>query len=70
MTAGPDQINSRGNIAKRRACFSLGVFAVCGMLTGNRTLHHVGLPWHWGYKGITTGVVANNLSALVGDTRT
>jgi formate dehydrogenase major subunit len=33
----------------------------------DRTVHHVGLPWHWGYKGVTTGDVVNNLSALVGD---
>jgi formate dehydrogenase major subunit len=33
----------------------------------DKTVHHVGLPWHWGYKGVTTGDVVNNLSALVGD---
>jgi formate dehydrogenase major subunit len=33
----------------------------------DRSVHHVGLPWHWGYKGVSTGDVANNLSALVGD---
>jgi formate dehydrogenase major subunit len=32
-----------------------------------KTVHHVGLPWHWGYKGLSKGDVANNLSALVGD---
>jgi formate dehydrogenase major subunit len=32
-----------------------------------KVVHHVGLPWHWGYKGISTGDVVNNLSALVGD---
>jgi formate dehydrogenase major subunit len=32
-----------------------------------KTVHHVGLPWHWGYKGIARGDVVNNLSALVGD---
>jgi formate dehydrogenase major subunit len=32
-----------------------------------RIVHHVGLPWHWGYKGLTRGDVVNNLSALVGD---
>jgi formate dehydrogenase major subunit len=32
-----------------------------------RTVYHVGLPWHWGYKGVSTGDVVNNLSALVGD---
>jgi len=30
-------------------------------------IHHVGMPWHWGYKGIVVGEVVNNLSALVGD---
>ena len=32
-----------------------------------RTVHHVGLPWHWGYMGVSKGDVVNNLSALVGD---
>ncbi len=35
---------------------------------GNRrTVHQVGLPWHWGYKGLTTGSVVNDLSSLVMD---
>jgi formate dehydrogenase major subunit len=34
---------------------------------GGKTVHHVGMPWHWGYKGIVTGDVVNDLSALVGD---
>lgn len=33
----------------------------------DKVVHHVGLPWHWGYKGVATGDVVNNLSALVGD---
>lgn len=32
-----------------------------------RTVHHVGMPWHWGYKGVVTGDVVNDLAALVGD---
>ena len=32
-----------------------------------RTVHQVGMPWHWGYRGIVTGDVVNELSALVGD---
>jgi formate dehydrogenase major subunit len=32
-----------------------------------KVVHHVGLPWHWGYKGLTTGDVANDLTALVAD---
>ncbi len=33
----------------------------------DKIVYHVGLPWHWGYKGVSTGDVPNNLSALVGD---
>ena len=32
-----------------------------------RTVHQVGMPWHWGYRGIVTGDVVNTLSALIGD---
>jgi len=32
-----------------------------------KTVHQVGMPWHWGYQGIATGDIANNTSALVGD---
>jgi formate dehydrogenase major subunit len=34
---------------------------------GYKSVHHVGLPWHWGYKGLSKGDVVNDLSALVGD---
>jgi formate dehydrogenase major subunit len=32
-----------------------------------RTIHHVGMPWHWGYEGLVTGEIVNELTALVGD---
>jgi len=32
-----------------------------------RTVHQVGMPWHWGYEGLVKGEVVNELSALVGD---
>ena len=32
-----------------------------------RTIHHVGMPFHWGYEGLATGAVVNELTALVGD---
>jgi formate dehydrogenase major subunit len=32
-----------------------------------RTVHQVGMPWHWGYEGVVTGAVVNELSAIVGD---
>ena len=30
-------------------------------------MHTVGLPWHWGYMGLVSGDVVNDLSALVAD---
>ena len=32
-----------------------------------KPVHHVGMPWHWGYQGVVTGSVVNDLSLLVGD---
>lgn len=32
-----------------------------------RTLHQIGLPYHWGYKGVVKGDVANDLLLLVAD---
>ena len=32
-----------------------------------KKIHHVGMPWHWGYQGISTGDVVNDLSALIAD---
>jgi formate dehydrogenase major subunit len=37
------------------------------MQIAGRTIHHVGLPWHWGYQGLVTGAVTNDLSLMVGD---
>jgi formate dehydrogenase major subunit len=31
---------------------------------GGRTVHQVGLPWHWGQNGLTTGDAANELTHL------
>jgi formate dehydrogenase major subunit len=32
-----------------------------------KTLHHVGMPWHWGYQGVVTGDVTNDLAPFVAD---
>jgi formate dehydrogenase major subunit len=32
-----------------------------------KTIHQVGMPWHWGYEGLSTGDVVNELTSLVGD---
>jgi formate dehydrogenase major subunit len=32
-----------------------------------RTVHQVGMPFHWGYRGVVTGDVTNELAAMVAD---
>ncbi len=33
-----------------------------------KTVHHVGIPLHWGFKGVTrSGYLANTLTPFVGD---
>jgi len=32
-----------------------------------KTVHQVGMPWHWGWQGSAHGDVVNNLTPLVGD---
>jgi formate dehydrogenase major subunit len=32
-----------------------------------KTVHEIGMPWHWGYQGHAVGDVPNNLSAIVGE---
>ena len=56
----------RGTIkAKALVTRRLRPFVINGTI-----VHLVGLPWHWGYQGVVTGPVVNDLSALVGDPNT
>ena len=32
-----------------------------------QTVHEIGIPWHWGYQGLASGDVTNDISALVAD---
>ena len=32
-----------------------------------KTVHQIGVPWHWGYNGIAKGDITNDLSATVAD---
>ncbi len=52
----------------------IGVAIVTGRLVplrvDGRVIHEVGLPWHWGYKGLVTGDSANLLTPYVGDANT
>jgi formate dehydrogenase major subunit len=35
-----------------------------------KTVHQIGVPWHWGFTGLCVGDSANNLSPYVGDANT
>src|SRR3989449_5542966 len=53
----------RGHIrAKALVTDRIGVMHV-----GGKLIHHVGMPWHWGWMGLSTGDVVNDLTAWVGD---
>ncbi|MDZ4133578.1 MAG: hypothetical protein U1E11_10625, partial [Dethiobacteria bacterium] len=40
------------------------------MMIQGEMRHVVGMPWHWGFKGMSTGAVTNDLTASVGDPNT
>jgi formate dehydrogenase major subunit len=40
---------------------------IAPLRVGDRTVHQVGIPYHWGYKGLTTGDSANDLFHLALD---
>jgi len=37
------------------------------LVVDGKTLHQVGMPWHFGYGGLAKGGIANDLSALIED---
>jgi formate dehydrogenase major subunit len=53
----------RGEIrAKALVTDRIGVMTIAG-----KPIHHVGMPWHWGWAGLSTGAVVNDLTSWVGD---
>ena len=40
------------------------------MQINGKRVHQIGLPWHWGFIGLSTGESANKLSPHVGDANT
>jgi formate dehydrogenase major subunit len=36
-------------------------------IINGQTVHEIGIPWHWGYQGLASGDVTNDISALVAD---
>ncbi len=51
------QIKARALVTRRMRPFNIN----------GKTIHEVGVPWHWGWQGVAQGDVTNNLSALVAD---
>jgi formate dehydrogenase major subunit len=37
------------------------------MTIAGKQVHHVGMPWHWGWQGLAVGDVVNDLTSWVGD---
>lgn len=37
------------------------------LMVDGRLIHQVAMPWHWGYQGITTGDITNDLTSMCGD---
>jgi len=54
------QVNMAAVVTKRFKPFQMN----------GSTVHQVGIPWHWGYTGLSTGDSANTLTPHVGDANT
>ncbi|MBI4513493.1 MAG: molybdopterin-dependent oxidoreductase, partial [Gemmatimonadetes bacterium] len=59
-------VSKRGRVV----CRALVTPRVWPLQVNGRTLHVVGMPWHWGYKGFITGDIANNNTPDIGDPNT
>jgi formate dehydrogenase major subunit len=57
ITSPRGQIRAKALVTRRMRPFRIG----------GKVVHHVGMPWHWGWQGVVTGDVVNELTALVGD---
>jgi formate dehydrogenase major subunit len=54
------KVNAKALITQRFRPFQMG----------NRTVHQVGIPWHWGFQGVATGDIVNLITPNVGDANT
>ena len=74
---GPELATERGlehggwaTISTERASIEARVMVtdrISALSIGGRRVHQVGLPYHWGRNGVTTGDAANDLLAIVLD---
>ncbi len=56
-------ITARGEVEGR----ALVTHRMRPFVIDGKTVHEIGIPWHWGYQGLASGDVTNDVSALVGD---
>jgi len=57
VSSSRGKTHARALVTKRLRPFNLD----------GKIVHQVGMPWHWGYMGISTSDIANNTSAFVAD---
>jgi len=55
--------NSRGAIEAR----AMVTGRMMPLQVGGRRIHQIGMPFHWGFTGETTGSIANDLTSMVAD---
>jgi formate dehydrogenase-N alpha subunit len=60
VTSARGQIQMVGLVTKRWRPFQIN----------GKKVHQVGMPWHYGWQGLATGDIANDLTAHVGDGNT
>src|SRR5262249_60959336 len=57
-------------LARARAAIEAGVMVtdrVPSLVINGRTIHQIGLPWHWGPNGYAVGDAANELASIALD---
>jgi formate dehydrogenase major subunit len=59
-------IESARNVGKPMTAYALVTDRFTTYTVGGDEIEHVGIFWHWGYKGIATGSSANMLTPHVG----
>ena len=55
ITSPRTQIRAKALVTKRMRPFKID----------GKLIHQVGMPWHWGYEGLSTGDVVNELTSLI-----
>lgn len=60
VSSARGEINAYAMVTKRFKPYTVG----------GKKVHHIGMPWHFGYKGFVTGDTANRLTPHIGDANT